>query len=455
MEKNKNWNEIIKSLRKSYGVTQQQIADLLEIKKTNYCAIETGKRKCSEAMKERIEIILEKFSKNYEMDIIFDYFRVSFPTKDYKEIIVKVLAMNVDYFVVSEHAFYGYTTMLDFADIRVMTGSKEDNRGTLIELKGKGCRFVEKILNAQGRTWKDLILACLRYEGKFTRVDIAINDMNGILDIPELLEKVKRGDYKSLFDTYHFYESGSHIDVLDDKENLGTTIYLGSFKSEIYFCIYQKDYEQYIKNGIPIEEAKIKNRFEIRLKNDRAFMALMNYIDNEDMESTAFGIITRYLTFYESDDKKPVEEREIDPRWAWFIGDGREAIKLTMKPEEYTIDKTIKWLFSQVAPTLALVDKIGAIEGVKYIEHMKLTKLPDKQQKLLKQFMSANCNIYDVIDIRDYTFDKKDLYKLVADEKEASRIYEFDMLKKQLAEARKAVEERDKRIAYLENFLPG
>ena len=28
---------------------------------------------------------------------------------------------------------------------------------------------------------------------------------------------------------------------------MGNTLYLGSLKSEIYFCIYEKDYEQYVK----------------------------------------------------------------------------------------------------------------------------------------------------------------------------------------------------------------
>lgn len=37
-------------------------------------------------------------------------------------------------------------------------------------------------------------------------------------------------------------------------------------KSEVYFCIYEKDYEQYVKNDVPLEDAEVKNRFEIRLK---------------------------------------------------------------------------------------------------------------------------------------------------------------------------------------------
>ena len=36
----------------------------------------------------------------------------------------------------------------------------------------------------------------------------------------------------------------------------------------------EKDYEQYVKLGTPLEEADIINRFEIRLRNERAYYAV-------------------------------------------------------------------------------------------------------------------------------------------------------------------------------------
>ena len=47
---------------------------------------------------------------------------------------------------------------------------------------------------------------------------------------------------------------------------MGRTLYLGSLKSDVYFCIFEKDYEQYVKLVTPLEEADIINRFEIRLE---------------------------------------------------------------------------------------------------------------------------------------------------------------------------------------------
>ena len=42
---------------------------------------------------------------------------------------------------------------------------------------------------------------------------------------------------------------------------------------------------------------------------------------------------------------------------AWFIGDNRQSLKLTTKPEPYTLDRTLRWVQRQVAPTLKMLKK--------------------------------------------------------------------------------------------------
>ena len=92
-----------------------------------------------------------------------------------------------------------------------------------------------------------------------------------------------------MFRSFKSYASGELVKHEEqDKAGMGYTLYIGSLKSEVYFCVYEKSYEQYIKLGIPIEEAPIKNRFEIRLKNERAYYAvrdLLTYYDAEGKDS--------------------------------------------------------------------------------------------------------------------------------------------------------------------------
>ena len=74
---------------------------------------------------------------------------------------------------------------------------------------------------------------------------------------------------------------------------------IGSTQSELYFCIYEKAKEQYVKKGIAIEDSEIKNRFEIRMKNERAYKAvvdLLTYYDAERQHFLSSIIISVSLT---------------------------------------------------------------------------------------------------------------------------------------------------------------
>ncbi|HFL2245417.1 TPA: replication initiation factor domain-containing protein [Streptococcus agalactiae] len=202
-----------------------------------------------------------------------------------------------------------------------------------------------------------------------------------------------------LHEDYGFYSYSEHYALGDifvlcshelvrkeEKECMGNTLYIGSLQSEVYFCIYEKDYEQYKKNDIPIEDAEVKNRFEIRLKNERAYYAVRDLLVYDNPEHTAFKIINRYIRFVDKDDSKPRSDWKLNEEWAWFIGNNRERLKLTTKPEPYSFQRTLNWLSHQVAPTLKVaikLDEINQTQVVKDIlDHAKLT---DRHKQILKQ----------------------------------------------------------------------
>lgn len=170
-----------------------------------------------------------------------------------------------------DYGHYSYTEHYSLGDIFIYTSADEE-KGVLLELKGRGCRQFESYLLAQQRSWYDFLMDALVDGGVMKRIDLAINDHTGILDIPELAEKCRKREYIGKSRSYKFYQSGELIKHReDDREYMGRTLYLGSLKSDVYFCIYEKDYEQYVKLGTPLEEADIISRFEIRLRNERAY----------------------------------------------------------------------------------------------------------------------------------------------------------------------------------------
>ena len=372
--------------RNAYGVSQKRLALMAGISREHLNRIEAGKVNLTNDMKLKLLEALEKFNPEAPLFLLFDYVRICFPTLDIRHIIKDVLKLNINYMLHEDFGFYSYTEHYYLGDIFVFTSADEE-KGVLLELKGKGCRQFESYLVAQERSWYDFLMDALLEGGVMKRLDLTINDRAGILDIPELTEKCNREECVSVFRSFKSYASGELIKKLEqDKAGMGHMLYIGSLKSEVYFCCYEKNYEQYAKLGIPVSEAPIKNRFEIRLKNERAYYAVKDLLTHYDAERTAFSIINRYIRFVDMEEDKRREDWKLNDRWAWFIGKGREPLKLTTQPEPYTLSRTINWIARQVAPTLKMLKKIDAGNNTDYLKDIEQhAKLTEKHEQIIKQ----------------------------------------------------------------------
>ncbi len=138
-----------------------------------------------------------------------------------------------------------------------------------------------------------------------------------------------------------------------------------------------------------------KNRFEIRLKNERAYHAAVDLLANRDAEKTAFSIINRYIRFVDKNKDKGRSEWKTNEHWNYFIGEGREKLKLTTSPEPYNINKTLNWLSRQVAPTLKIIKKLDNLNNTTLIEDLiKYANLTDRHKKIIEQ---NSVNIENII----------------------------------------------------------
>ena len=378
------WVRDIKEKRESYGISQQKLALAAGITRPYLSDIETGKAHPSEVLQEAITEALERFNPDAPLEMLFDYVRIRFPTTDVKHIVEDVLRLKLPYFIHEDYGFYSYTEHYYLGDIFVLV-SPELEKGVLLELKGRGCRQFESYLLAQERSWYEFFMDVLMEDGVMKRLDLAINDKTGILNIPHLTEKCRNEECISVFRSFKSYRSGELV-RREEKECMGNTLYIGSLQSEVYFCIYEKDYEQYVKLGTPLEEADIINRFEIRLRNERAYYAVRDLLTYYDAEQTAFSIINQYVRFVDEEADKRKNDWKLNDRWAWFIGDNRQSLKLTTKPEPYTLDRTLRWVQRQVAPTLKMLKRIDKGNGTDYMKTIEQqAKLTEKHEMIIKQ----------------------------------------------------------------------
>ena len=376
----------LKEKRQSYGVSQTRLAIMAGISREHLNRIEAGKVKLTDDMQDKLMEAVEKFNPDAPMFLLFDYVRIRFPTLDIQHVIRDILKLNIDYMLHEDYGHYKYTEHYYLGDVFVYT-SQDEEKGTLLELKGKGCRQFESYLLAQGRSWYDFLMDALVEGGVMKRLDLAINDRAGILDIPDLTAKCNREECVSLFRSFKSYASGELVKHNEqDKSGMGHTLYIGSLKSEVYFCCYEKNYEQYAKLGIPTSEAPIKNRFEIRLKDERAYYAVRELLTHYDAEQTAFSIINHYIRFVDREPEKRKTDWKLNDRWAWFIGKDRPPVKLTTDPEPYTLERTLGWISRQVAPTLKMLKKIDAGNSTSYLKEIEdNAKLTEKHLQIIKQ----------------------------------------------------------------------
>ena len=92
------------------------------------------------------------------------------------------------------------------------------------------------------------------------------------------------------------------------------------------------------------------------------------------------------MRFVDEEPDKRKNDWKLNDRWSWFVGDQRQKLKLTTKPEPYTLERTFNWLQRQVAPTLKMLKKIDYDNGTSYLKTIEeQAKLTEKHEKIIQQ----------------------------------------------------------------------
>jgi|GEM_PF-2020839 len=218
------WIQDFADRRLQYGVSQTKLAVMAGISREHLSRIESGKVAVTEEMKVKLLEALEKFNPEAPLTMLFDYVRIRFPTLDIGHIIKDILQLNIQYMIHEDFGHYSYTEHYYIGDIFVYT-SPDEEKGVLLELKGKGCRQFESYLLAQERSWYDFLMDALVDGGVMKRLDLAINDHTGMLDIPELTEKCRNEECVSVFRSFKSYASGELVKHEEqDKAGMGYAV---------------------------------------------------------------------------------------------------------------------------------------------------------------------------------------------------------------------------------------
>ncbi|MGY3612054.1 replication initiation factor domain-containing protein [Streptococcus dysgalactiae subsp. equisimilis] len=398
---------LLRNFRKSLGLSQKAMAQAVGINPRTYRSYESGSR----------GLTLEKFTsfkqalgfhkeaEKNRLDVHIDYLRITFMSiRDLAYFCERYLHCPLSEFREQETRLLSYTRvwkrgniwLFDFFD-KVETGNKQ----VTLQLSGQGCREMELILVEQDLDWAKLLASFLDNfpDCHVTRLDIALDEVylgedreDEQMSLSNLITKVYQEEV-----TFKHIRSWNHIgggqlkQASDTDSSQGVSIYFGSRQSNLYFNFYEKRYELAQKEQISLEESLeifgIWNRYELRFAQEKAQSAVEEHINGVDLAEIARGIITNEMTVYDGTNR--YGQFKLDAKWQKFFG-GTEPLKLSMQPQPYTIDRTIRWLMYQVSNSLKLVEEADKIMSTDYLKMIQENGEINDRAKAILDDLKAN-----------------------------------------------------------------
>ncbi|MGR8773879.1 replication initiation factor domain-containing protein [Leuconostoc citreum] len=376
----------IKTIRDMLSLKQTEFAEKIGISSVSLSYIESGSRPITDDFIEKLYTAYPDLKNALEFQ--FDWVTITFSDMTGKQVIDDVMKLKPDLFLerattqnfyTREFAFAGEKNIYvqDFEPtVDELTEQKVQKYGATMYLTGQGTRLFEKALLEQNMTWRQFFGRAKRYKAKFTRLDVAINDNWGLLDMDEIIEATQQNRFWSKSRSFAIH--GNQLD--------GWTANFG--KSPFIIRIYDKQKEQEQK-GL---ETSIKNRVELELHQERATQLVDEWFDNDNLVEFTVSILYTYLWFI--DEKIDLEElkgthvreRYIDtlqpmPAWALLTSLGQN-MKFVRQPKEQSVDSIYNWIKKYVVPSLAVLKKTGHWAEIQ--DEMAKVEFTPQQEKLIK-----------------------------------------------------------------------
>jgi phage replication initiation protein len=302
-----------------------------------------------------------------DLECIFDWFEFTIHSLNKEEVIVQVLNLNLADFIELPKGRYGYKKQLALGHISVLYNGAED-MGIHVILSGKGCREYES-----DSTLLELLDRIMLYDGKCTRIDMAMDDKTGdIIPFDKIIEAIQEGTISSRWKTStEFIKRKLH-----DGEIVGRTINIGSRKSKMYMRIYDKALEQ--------GQDTPWYRIEMEIKDERAENLQSILLFESQIGQVFAKIINNYIRFLEPNDDINRSRWPTAPWWDNLIQEiGKTS--LTRKPEDRTVEDVREWVRQQVGPSLALlfIADDNSLEDIMRTIYAGRARLKEKHLRLL------------------------------------------------------------------------
>ena len=337
--------------------------------------------------------MIEINKKRQELEAVIDWVQVTFQDLNQTEIMEYILQFEPELMTYEGRGRFRYAGKWAFGGIEILTPPSDyPDMGFHIYMTGSACRSFEIYLRAQNRTWFDFFADCLHYNGKFTRLDIAIDDRNPYFAIRELGQKIEQRECISRFRNWSFIDGGTTTG-----EKSGCTVNLGSRESLCAMVFYEKNYEQSRKTGLPVETYGAWNRYEVRLRKEVATNCVGNLVRKKNICFIGLEIINYYIRMAVKSETDENRSRwsTWEP-WEEFL-EGTGRLKLSMRPAPRTLEQKKQWIENYVAPTLKMIQLVDDNLEEDFLKSViEETTLKKNQKKIVEDYLFSRLEMQNI-----------------------------------------------------------
>lgn len=319
-----------------------------------------------------------------ENQYLIDWLSFTVMVADPLEVIDKVGLKELD-FVSSETGRYGYEKSYSIEGlINVFYCEKRSDMGVHVEMTGQGVRKFENLMEVSGVSWLEVFKHFKRFV-RFSRIDLALDEYEGLVNFNDVIGKIERGEHVGRCRSFKVIVGRDSYG-----EHTGTTIYMGSNKSDVMLRVYEKNFERQQK-GYEVD-ADIWNRWELVLKHEKANNFVAELLDNGYSFGGLFkGVLADLIRFVEPSNDSNKRRWECSSWWLEFL-EGIEPIKLQGKEYKPSLAKTLNWVEKS---TLTAFKGLSAIADKENIDFMEIVANSNNYNrvridKMVKEYEGLN-----------------------------------------------------------------
>lgn len=287
-------------------------------------------------------------------EVLLDWVSFSVWEKSVQEVAETILCLPAEDFLHTELNIRGFRDNYEFTQckgISIATNGLPE-QGIHVTITGQGCSFLFSHMMP-----KQLVQNVLAHHGRFSRVDLAMDDYDSKwYTVPMLVKYLERDELICRWKSYTIHQGGS----INGRQNLQEALYLGSAKSDFCLKIYNKTLEQRQKHTNQEILANLPEqwtRWEFCCRSKQAHKLAETILEHDCNLGKVFAGLLRdsmrlCKASADTNNRRWPERR----KWKAFIG-AVEPLRLQVEKPKCTMESKREWLRNQVGPTLAAVLK--------------------------------------------------------------------------------------------------